>query len=246
MKYLLLIPCLIHSFSYSQSVDFNKVVLPDHVTNISFEEKLVQLAWSNHPANKIKAKNVLIAKQENKVSKWRWLDDIYANGNLNEYTINPNPDGVSNNFFPRYNFGVRISLGTFVTTPMHVRSTQLRLENAELEVNEQKLMVRSEVLSSLEKVKQFYKFLKLREQITEDLLMMYKDAEKKFSTGEIDIDKYRISVQSYYAQAEKVVEAEANFNAAKISLEGLVGVSLSDIDGYTRFIQTLDAQTRIE
>jgi outer membrane protein TolC len=120
----------------------------------------------------------LIARQDNKVSKWRWLDDIYANGNLNEYTINQSQDAVTNNFFPRYNFGIRVSLGTFVTTPMNVRTTQLRLENAELEVNERKLLVREEVLGALEKVKQFYKFMKLREQITEDLLMMYKDFQQ--------------------------------------------------------------------
>lgn len=246
MRYLTLICFVFPMLGYSQNVDFNKIVLPDHITGISFEERLVQLAWNNHPSNMIKLKNISIAKQEVKISKSRWLDDIYASGNLNEYTINPSPVGVPNNFFPRYNFGIRVSLGTFVITPMNVRASKLRMENAELEVDEKKLLVREQVLSALEKVKQFYKFLKLREQVTEDLLMMYKDAEKKFSIGEVDIEKYRASVQSYYAQAEKVAEAEANFNSAKIALEGMLGVSLNDIDGYDQFLRTLDSQINLD
>ncbi|MBX2898316.1 MAG: TolC family protein [Cyclobacteriaceae bacterium] len=237
---------LIYGATHAQSVDFNKIVLPDHLTNISFEERLVQLAWNNHPANRIKLTNVSIAKQENKISKWRWLDDIYANGNLNEYTINRSPEGVANNFFPRYNFGIRLSIGTFATTPMSVRSSALKIENAEWEVKEQKLLVRQEVLTALEKVKQYYKFMKLREQTKEDFLIMYKDAEKKFSLGEIDIDKYRTAVQAFSAQSERVMEAEANFNGAKITLEGLIGVSLSDVQGFPALLQKLDSEIRID
>lgn len=246
MRYLTLL-LVIPAFVHSQSVDFNRIVLPEHVANASFEEKLVQLAWRNHPSNQIKEKNVLIAKQETKIAKWRWLDEIYAAGNLNEFTINnPDPENSFNTFYPRYNFGIRLSLGTFVNTPMNVRASQLRVDNSSLEINEKKMLVREQVLSGLEKVKQYYKFLRLREQIREDMLMIYKDSEKKFSTGEIDIEKYRSSVQSYYAQAEKVTEAETNFNTAKIALEGMLGVSLNEIDGYVQFLQVLDSQIRLD
>lgn len=242
-----LVIIIIPAIANSQSVDFNKVVLPEHVTNASFEEKLIQLAWKNHPSNQIKEKNVLISKQETKIAKWRWLDEIYAAGNLNEFTINSSePANSVNTFYPRYNFGIRVSLGTFVNTPLNVRASQFRVENSVHEVNERKMLVREQVLSGLEKVKQFYKFMKLREQIREDMLMMYKDSEKKFSTGEIDIEKYRTSVQAYYSQAEKVAEAEANFNSAKIVLEGMVGVLLDEIDGYVQFLQILDSQIGLD
>ncbi len=230
----------------AQNIDYNKIVLPDKVIPSSFEERLVQLAWKNHPSNIIASQNVQIAGKEKKLAQWKWLDDIYANGNLNEYTINPAPDAPSNVFFPRYNFGIRISLGTFVTTPLHSKIASDQVVNSENQVNERKLIVREEILSNVEKMKQYYKYMKLREQIKEDFLVMYKDSEKKFSTGEIDIEKYRMAVQGYYGQAEKVVEAQANFYNSKITLEALVGIDLTDIEGYQQFIQKLDSEIRID
>lgn len=247
MRLILMAFCVVQfSVAYGQSVDFNKVILPENVTASSFEEKLVQLAWRNHPTNKIAIKNVEIAAKERNLARWKWLDDIYATGNLNEYTINPAPDAPTNMFFPRYNFGIRISLGTFVSTPIRSRIESDNIVNSEHEVNERKLIVREQVLAGLEKLKQYYKFMKLREQIKEDFLTMYKDAEKKFSLGEVDIEKYRSSVQSYYNQAEEVVEAQTNYNSAKIALEALVGVSIVEIDGYPQFLQKLDTEIKID
>src|SRR6185295_14317900 len=107
--------------------------------------------------------------------------------------------------------------------------------------NQKKLTVREDVLGNVEKLKQFYKFIKIREQIKEDFRTMYKDAEKKFSTGDINIERYRAAVQAYYDQTEQVVEAQTNFNGVRITLEGLVGVQLQDIEGYQEFISRLDA-----
>jgi len=247
MRLIILVLSLFQfSIVLAQSVDFNKVILPENVTPASFEEKLVQLAWKNHPTNKIALQNVEIAFKERNLARWKWLDDIYATGNLNEYTINPTPDIPTNQFFPRYNFGIRVSLGTFVSTPIRTRIEGDKIVNSENEVNERKLIIREQVLSGVEKLKQYYKFMKLREQIKEDFLTMYKDAEKKFSLGEIEIEKYRSSVQSYYNQAEEVVEAQTNFNSAKIVLEALVGVSIVEIEGYQQFLQKLDEDIRID
>ena len=66
----------------AQNIDYNKIVLPDKVIPSSFEERLVQLAWKNHPSNIIASQNVQIAGKEKKLAQWKWLDDIYANGNL--------------------------------------------------------------------------------------------------------------------------------------------------------------------
>lgn len=247
MRFIILFSIVMQSVLVrAQSIDYNKIILPDHISPENFEEKLVQLAWKNHPSNKIVLQNVSIAQKEKHVAQWRWLDDIYANGNLNEYTINPSPETPSNVFYPRYNFGVRISLGTFVNTPLQTKLASNRITNTLHEVNERKLLVREEVLGNVEKLKQSYKFLKLREQIKEDFLTMYKDAEKKFATGDVDIEKYRSAVQSYYGQAEKVVESQTNFNSAKILIESLVGIPLQEIEGYQQFIQVLDAEVKIE
>ena len=38
---------------FAQRVDYNKIILPVGATDISFEERLVQLAWQNNPASHI-------------------------------------------------------------------------------------------------------------------------------------------------------------------------------------------------
>jgi outer membrane protein TolC len=229
----------------SQSIDYNKIILPDRVAPKNFEERLVQLAWKNHPSNRVVEQNIEIAQKEKSLARWRFLDDIYANGNINEYTLHPQPD-ATNIYFPRYNFGVRVTLGSFVNIPLQVSAANNRLNNSMLLENQKKLTVREDVLGNVEKLKQFYKFIKIREQIKEDFRTMYKDAEKKFSTGDINIERYRAAVQAYYDQTEQVVEAQTNFNGVKITLEGMVGVLLTDVEGYQAFISRLDAEIKID
>ena len=229
----------------AQSIDYNKIILPDRVVTKNFEERLVQLAWKNHPSKRVVAQNVEIAQKEKAVARWRWLDDIYANGNVNEYTLHPKPD-ATNIYFPRYNFGIRVTLGSFVNIPLQVSAANNRLNNSLLLVDEKKLSVREEVLGNVEKLKQFYKFIKIREQIKEDFRTMYKDAEKKFSTGDINIERYRAAVQAYYDQTEQVIEAQTNYNGVKITIEGLVGVQLPDVEGYQEFIKRLDSEIKID
>ncbi|HMI67884.1 MAG TPA: TolC family protein [Cyclobacteriaceae bacterium] len=246
MKFLRFLPVLILPLAaHAQSIDYNKIILPDRVVTKNFEERLVQLAWNNHPSNLVVIQNVDIAQKEKGVARWRWLDDIYANGNLNEYTLHPNAS-LTNVYYPRYNFGVRVTLGSFVNIPLQTRAANGRLINAAHLVNEKKLTVREEILGNLEKLKQYYKFIKIRAQIKEDFRTMYKDAEKKFSTGEINIERYRAAVQAYYDQSELVIEAQANYNGVKIILESLVGVPLPDIEGYKEFISRLDAEAKID
>src|SRR5258706_4541801 len=194
----------------AQSIDYNKIILPDRVVTKNFEERLVQLAWKNHPSNRVVDQNVDIAQKEKAVPRWRWLDDIYATGTVNEYTLHPRPD-ANNTYYPRYNFGIRLTLGSFVAIPLQTAAANGRLLNAEQLVNQKKLSVREDVLGNVERLKQYYKFIKIREQIKEDFRTMYKDAEKKFSTGDINIERYRAAVQAYYDQSEQVIEAQTNY-----------------------------------
>src|SRR5258705_770156 len=145
----------------AQSIDYNKIILPDRVVTKNFEDRLVQLAWKNHPSNRVVDQNVDIAQKEKAVARWRWLDDIYATGNLNEYTLHPRPD-ANNIYYPRYNFGIRVTLGSFVAIPLQTSAANGRLLNAEQLVNQKKLSVREDVLGNVERLKQYYKFIKIR------------------------------------------------------------------------------------
>src|SRR5436190_18721624 len=92
-------------------VDYNTIILPTNASNLSFEEKLVQLAWRNDPNNSQVIKQSSVARYTLKQAQWTWLDYITVRGNLNEFTLNPSRDVNDRaNFYPRYNFGIAITL----------------------------------------------------------------------------------------------------------------------------------------
>ncbi len=78
---------IIISRAFAQQVDYNKIILPDEAANISFEEKLVQLAWKNNPASAIVQGEAKVAQYEAKAAGGKWLGLFGAQGNLNEFTI---------------------------------------------------------------------------------------------------------------------------------------------------------------
>ena len=45
-----------------QNVDYNKIILPDHVQSPDFAEKLVQLAWKNNPQNEVLRREIKISE----------------------------------------------------------------------------------------------------------------------------------------------------------------------------------------
>lgn len=234
---------LVPLIATAQTVDYNKIVIPERITAVTFDERLVQLAWKNHPSNKIVQQNVEIAKKERNLARWSWLDNIYAVGNLNEFTIEPNSNDRST-FFPRYNFGVRVSLGTFVTTPLETKIANDRNTNAVHMVNQQKLVIREEVLVSLEKLKEAYKIIKLRQFVKEEFYQMYKEAEKKFQTNEVNLERLRASLQEYYGRSEDLITAQSKFNQEKINLEAIIGLKLDDVEGYSAFLAKLDEESK--
>lgn len=242
MKYLLIFSFVITGFyACSQNVDYNKIIIPEGTINISFEERLVQLAWKNHPSNQRVLENVTISKYHLKEERASWTNDIFVTGNVNEFTLNPNSDVLNRaQFFPKYNIGARLNLGTFILTPLRVKSARSQLYSSEHLVKEKKLEVRSTVLSSLEKFKESYKVLKLRKQLLEDVLLVYQDVEKQFQQGKVGIDVYQTASQAYSLRAESVIFAQSSLNQNKLAVEELIGLKLEDVSGYDSFINALD------
>src|SRR6188768_280674 len=107
-----------------QSVDYNKIILPSSVKDASIEERLVQIAWVNMPQNSIIQRQVTISKNNLKKAQWTWLDHIFISGNLNEFTLEGTIDGGTNNFYPRYNFGISFTLGSFAMHSLNVKNAR--------------------------------------------------------------------------------------------------------------------------
>lgn len=245
MKNLSIILLFVQCGLFAQITDYNKIVLPTSIIDISFEEKLIQLAWSNHPSSRIAMQNVQLYTKEKSLAGWSWLDNVNATFNVNQFNIDPSSDQLGRAaFFPRYNISMRMSLGTFALTPINTKIARDRVIMGEHQVNELKLAIRRDVLVTIEQFKERYKVLRLRDRLKEDFLVLFKDAEKKFSQGSIQIDQYQLASQAYYSRSESVITASSQFNQTKIALEALIGLRLEEVEGYNGFLNQLEAEMR--
>ncbi|MGJ3234267.1 TolC family protein [Marivirga sp.] len=213
---------------YSQNIDYNKVILPEEATTDKMGEKLVQIAWQNHPSNLAVKKDKEIAARNVSLAKWTWLNQVSARGNLNEFTINPDPQ--INNFFPRYNFGVTIPLGIILETSNNTKIAKLEHQKTDLAIKNQKLTVRNEVLKAYQNYLMAEKILKLKNEITENEYTNYLTEEEKFENGTSTIEEYRTATKAYNKELEAKIIATNNFENAKLELEMLIGIPLEEVE----------------
>lgn len=229
MKKLLIMSAIMSSYfvGLGQNVDYNKIIVPGSPSSLSDEERLVQLAWRNYPANEILYHELNSAKANVNIQKWAWLNQFYAQANINEFTIDPSkyPQG---NFWPRYNFGVNMPLGIFIKVPNETRRAKEEREIAEAAIDRQKLFVRATVLGFYRQYLSLVEIYKIEKQASDDADDIFKLEEQKFKNGEITLDKYNVALDSKNIKKIRTISAENDYVQTKLKLEELIGMRLED------------------
>lgn len=229
MKIIILL-LVISTPLFGQTVDYNKIILPESSQATEFEEKLVQLAWRNHPTNEAARREVNIAEYDVKQANVSWLENIRVTGNINEFTINKAADPFGRAaFFPKYNISASVSLGTFFTTPYTIRKSKEAKVIAQANVNAQKLMVRNEVLKLYNEYLMRERIFKLQTQALLDNETSHKLEEQRFRRGDITFDVYSTSLASYNDALRAQLEAERDYKNVKLDLEQWIGMRLEDV-----------------
>jgi 5'-deoxynucleotidase YfbR-like HD superfamily hydrolase len=80
--------------------------------------------------------------------------------------------------------------------------------------------------------------------VKEEFYQMYKEAEKKFQTNEVNLERLRASLQEYYSRSEDLIIAQSTFNQERLNLEAIIGVKLEDVEGYSAFVAKLDEESK--
>jgi len=229
MKLLVLL-LLISAPLLGQNVDYNKIILPESSQATEFEERLVQLAWRNHPSNEAVRREVNIAAFNVKQTNASWLERIVITGNLNEFTINKAADPFGRAaFFPKYNIGASVALGTFFTIPYNIKKSREALAISQANVNTQKLTVRNTVLKLYNEYLMRERIYKLHSQALLDTETSHKLAEQRFRRGDIDFQTYSLSVTAYSDIMVAQLQSERDFKNAKLDLEQWIGMRLEDV-----------------
>ena len=141
-------------------------------------------------------------------ASWAWLDNFFVQANVNEFTGNTEVDQWGRAFYPKYNLGVKLPIGAFVHTPLNATAPKDQVLINEFEVNAKKLSVRRDVLQAMEKLRERFKVIKLRERIKEDYLLMFR-MQKKIKEGKITLEFYRGTIQAYSLQEEEIIQAQS-------------------------------------
>ena len=220
----------ISASAWAQNIDYNKIILPDQTRSADFGEKLVQLAWRNHPSNDLYRREVNIADFDVRASSADWLNIVRVTGNLNEFTLNPESDIFGRGaFYPRYNVGASISIGQLLTIPYTTKRNKERLMIAQSNLNAQNITVRNTVLKAYNEYLLREEVYKLQSQLLLDNETSHKLIETRFKNGEEDFATYSTSLTNYSTVSISTLEAEKNYKNAKLDLEALIGVRLEDV-----------------
>lgn len=229
----LLVFVIIIPRAFTQQVDYNKIILPDEAANISFEEKLVQLAWKNNPASAMVQGEAKVAQYEAKAAGGKWLGLVGVQGNLNEFTIKrftgSSTDGNNNQFYPRYNIYVNLPLSTFTDLGNAKRVARQRVTISQEKVNLTKLDLRATVLKLYSEHRKNEDILNIYKEAMEDEESTYLVIEQKFKNGQVSVEDYMRSQKSRNDQRIQLRTSENEYRKSKLDLEAIIGVRLEDV-----------------
>lgn len=218
----------LHNVLFGQRVDYNAIILPNNAKDISIEERLVQLAWSNNPENQILNNQVNIAGINTKLARLNLFNQINATGNINEFTINP-PSTDFPIFFPRYNFSATLSLGNIFSDPLKVKRAKQEKEIALNTINKQKITIRAEVLRRYQVYLTSKQILVAQTAIVERSRETYVQAKTTFEAGRITLQEHDRILEVLDNQQSKLILITSDVRIAEIDVEEMIGVKLIDV-----------------
>jgi outer membrane protein TolC len=232
---LLILLCIIFSAN-AQSVDYKKVILPEDAPELTFEEKLVRLAWKNYPTNEVFQRNINIAEKNLMLSKWSWTDNFRVFYNLNDRTLQgggvdngTGTGGSSYGGLPMYGLGMSFNLGSFISVPGRVKIARENVKISEADLNTQKLTIRAEMLKRYRAYLLSLEILKMRAQAVEDAHSNFLAVSQRFRNGEATMEDYNSMSQFYSKALESKLVAENDLSNAKIMIEEMIGIRLEEV-----------------
>ena len=200
----------------------------DNSKSLDIRERLVLLALQN-PNYEIADRQIAIADYNIRLAKSTWLSTLGAQGNLNEFSINPKAGGNNPIYYPKYNFGISIP---FDIVSKNTNNVKIARENYQIAIalkNEKYREIRAEVLTKYEDYLLAKQKLELQTQITQDEFALYKKSEKEFDDNIIKLEDFNRSSASWVVSQITKLDFQRNLNVTKIELERMIGVKLEEV-----------------
>ncbi len=153
--------------------------MPKDPANVArFKQKLVELALQNPDVKQYDVRKE-VAKYDTRIAKAQWLNHFMASGNLNEFTLKNSSQNANQNFYPRYNFGVVVPFGHFLSIPNEVKKAKAEGKMAQKQQESAALIIKDKVLEAYEEYAANKQLVELHGPILEDALLHYNQSEEK-------------------------------------------------------------------
>lgn len=215
---------------FAQDVDYNAIILPANAQNVSFEEKLVQLAWRNDPNNQMVIKQFTSANIDTKIATWNWLNYVEVRSNINEFVLDPSSDPQNRaQFYPKYNISIGVPLGSLGINGLEVKKRRIAASIADDRVKAQKLAVRSTVLTLYARYQLAEQKYKIQKETTDQSDVNYRYTEQRFKDGQEDLQMYNSILERNTNQKLRLAEVIAELKIAKYELEQMIGTKLENV-----------------
>jgi outer membrane protein TolC len=227
MRYFLMALLLFSQIAEAQTPLYR----PDSTRVNNIREKLVQLAMQN-PAYEIVDHAALAASYQIKIAKSGYLGLIAAQGNVNEFTVNPPVyNGQSVPFYyPKYNLGVNIPFNIFTTVPNNTKVAQENYYIADAVKREKYREIKADVLTKYENYLLARQMVELQGKITQSEYATLKRAESDFAENLIKLEEVEREQKVYINAQIQSLTLQKNLNLTKIELEKVIGVSIEDVE----------------
>lgn len=228
--FLLLILSFNNTFSQTIQKENSIFLNSELPENEEFLNFIVKKSQDYYPVKDQHTYEIEIAEKEKSLANIDFLNNIMIRGNLNEYTINP-PDGpgANNLFFPRYNFSVGFTLGTFFTQPLNKKIAK---QNYFIQQSEQEVYgieLKTEVLIKYSSFKSSKTIYIIQNKALDDVNSKLSLNEEQFKNDKISYEEYLDILTIVNKQKITTILAQREYEIAKIELEKLIGEKIETL-----------------
>ncbi len=220
---------IIPNISASQGINFDQIIPPEEIRPTNFEDYLVQQAWINSQESQKHKVEKQIAEKEVDIARKDWLDQVQVGFNLNEVSLENVLESRENKadnivIYPLYSFNANISFGSLYNNKKKRQVKEMEVELEVLEMKQQMLSIRREVLSRYQRLLLSKEILTARVLAEEDSKNSRDFAATRFKSGDIEVEEFTRTSEAYYSALEKRIDAESQIELAIIEIEELIGI----------------------
>ncbi|QNL22673.1 TolC family protein [Hyphobacterium sp. CCMP332] len=203
-------------------------------------ELLLQIAQDNSNAFKAMEAQQLNINQEISGLKKNWMEHIFLTGNINYGTGNVldevNNSGIQGlNYTNRkntfYNLGINLYLpvSKIANRKHQIKAKEFRIEELEHLKQESLSFLNSEIIKQYNNLEYHLKELKLLSEIVHTYETDKSFAENAFRQGNISIEVYKSSIDTYYSSKVNFEKAKSQAQLCARLLTELVGQPIFEI-----------------